>query len=914
MSSLSDFYGTAARLVLVTVVAGMAATATAAETGHAVRGVVRNPSGAEVSRAEVQVLGSGPFVVGVARTDDRGRFVVTVPRSGTYVLVVRTAGFADTRTSIKVPGAEGEVLELTTGLPSIHEEVSVTADQTRAEAATRLSQPVNVIDANEIGQRAKTVVTQVANEEVGLHLQRTSPVMAGIFVRGLTGNKVNVFVDGVRYSTGAQRGGVSTFLDLVDPALLDSVEVLRGPNSAQYGSDALGGSIQFLSRVPSVGLAGGPRFGGLFSASGNTADRSFGSNVTASYTGSRAGVVVALAGRRIGDLRPGGGVDSHAAVTRFLGVASNQLLPAHLPDTGFNQFGGQVTLNWLPRANDHIVTSYRRGAQNEGKRYDQLLGGDGNLIADLQDLTLDLFHLRYERVAAGWFDDVSVTGSVNSQHEERVNQGGNGNPRAAINHEPERTTVFGFQARARKQLAPRYALAVGGDFYPERITAPSFGLNPVTGVSTVRRGRVPDGATYRSGGAFGQVMIDAVPSRVQVVGNLRVNSASYRARASDSPLVNGAPLWPDDQLRATGIAFRAGLNASLSTPWSVTANVSRGFRAPHVTDLGTLGLTGTGFEVAAPDIAGLGGTVGSTADAAAVSLGTPVDQVGPEASLTYEGGLHFRQRTVRSSLSVFVNEIRDNIAKQSLILPAGAVGKTLGGTPITSQNANGAVFVAAATTPVLVRVNFDNARIVGVEHTLDWNPNRQWLAGTTFTYLRAKDTRTGLPPNIEGGTPAPEAYVRVNYTAPSGRWWAGTYVHAAAAQDRLSTLDLDDRRTGAGRSRTSIRTFFLNGASARGWVGAGGDGSLGTADDVLLLTGETVTQIQDRVLGVGVASAPLFRQVGGFVTVGLRGGVRVGQHEFLVDFENLTDKNYRGVSWGVDAPGRSVSLRYLTRF
>src|SRR4030095_5531390 len=113
---------------------------------------------------------------------------------------------------------------------------------------------------------------------------------------------------------------------------------------------------------------------------------------------------------------------------------------------------------------------------------------------------------------------------------------------------------------------------------------------------------------------------------------------------------------------------------------------------------------------------------------AAFSLGTLVAQVGPEASLTYEGGLHFRQRTVRSSLSVFVNEIRDNIAKQSLVLPAGAVGKTLGGTPITSQNANGAVFVAAATTPVLVRVNFDNARIVGVEHTLDWNPNRQLLA------------------------------------------------------------------------------------------------------------------------------------------------------------------------------------------
>ena len=211
------------------------------------------------------------------------------------------------------------------------------------------------------------------------------------------------------------------------------------------------------------------------------------------------------------------------------------------------------------------------------------------------------------------------------------------------------------------------------------MTAPSTGLNPVTGATTVRRGRVPDGASYRVGGVFAQAVVEAMPSKVQLVGNVRVNSASYRARAADSPIVNGQPLWPDDELQATGVAFRAGVSASATDTWSVTANLSRGFRAPHITDLGTLGLTGSGFEVSAPEVAGLGGTVGSTADASAVSLGTPIDQVGPEASLTYEGGLHYRRSTMRSSLAVFVNEIHDNIAKQSLILPAGAVGKTLGG-------------------------------------------------------------------------------------------------------------------------------------------------------------------------------------------------------------------------------------------
>jgi outer membrane receptor protein involved in Fe transport len=891
----------------------IAAGSAAAQSGYVLHGIVRDPSGGIVRGAEIQVLAPQQRFVGAARSDDQGRFAIVVGH-GSYIVEVRAAGFVDVRTAINMPLPEGRILELTTGLPSIHDEVSVTASVDQIESTTRLTQPVNVIDERDLQMRAKAVVTQIANEEVGLHLQRTSPVMAGIFVRGLTGNKVNVFVDGVRYSTSAQRGGVSTFLDLIDPALLESVEVLRGPNSAQYGSDALGGSVQFLSRVPSIGIQSGHKFGGLFSSAGDTADRSLGGNFTGSYASAGVGVLFGGAARRIGELRTGGGIDSHAAVTRFLGVPSNVLMPAHLPETGFQQYGGQVSVNWLPGADAHFIASYRHGRQDDGKRYDQLLGGDGNLIADLRDLTLDLFYARYERVSAGWLDHVTVTGSINSQHEERVNQGGNGNPRAAVNHEPERTTVLGVQAALRKQLSPRNSLVLGGDFYPERLTAPSFGVNPVTGATAVRRGRVPDGATYRAGGAFVQDSIELVPSKVQFVANFRVNSASYRAKASDSPIVNGPPLWPNDELTATGWAFRAGVNATVSSHWNVTANVSRGFRAPHITDLGTLGLTGSGFEVAAPDVAGLGGTIGSTADATAVSLGQPVEQVRPETSLTYEGGLHFRRAAVRSSLSIFVNEIHDNIAKQSLILPPGAVGKALGGTPITAQGPNGVVFVAAATNAVLVRANFDNARIAGVEHTFDWRPGPRWTAGTTFTYLYAKDTRTGLPPNIEGGTPAPEAYARVNYFAPTGRWWAGTYVHVAGAQDRLSTLDLDDRRTGAGRSRTSIHNFFVNGATARGWIGPGSDGAIDTADDVLIATGETVAQIQDRVLGVGVASAPMLREVESFATLGLRGGVRFGRHELMLDGENLTDENYRGPSWGIDAPGRSFFIRYIARF
>ncbi len=102
-------------------------------------------------------------------------------------------------------------------LSGISQDVTVTASPGALGDIGKTTQPINSISAEDILERAKTVVAQAVEGETAVNLQRTSPGMAGIFVRGLTGNKVNIFVDGVRYSNGAQRGGVNTFLDLIDP-------------------------------------------------------------------------------------------------------------------------------------------------------------------------------------------------------------------------------------------------------------------------------------------------------------------------------------------------------------------------------------------------------------------------------------------------------------------------------------------------------------------------------------------------------------------------------------------------------------------------------------------------------------------------------------------------------------------------
>ncbi len=118
----------------------------------------------------------------------------------------------------------------------------------------------------------------------------------------------------------------------------------------------------------------------------------------------------------------------------------------------------------------------------------------------------------------------------------------------------------------------------------------------------------------------------------------------------------------------------------------------------------------------------------------------------------------------------------------------------------------------------------------------------------------------------------------------------------------------------APRTRGNIQNFFRNGARARGWVNSGADGIPNNADDILIVTGETLAQVQDRVLGVGVNSAPLVHGGQGIRDVwrAIRPAARPAHDPRRR--RKPDDENYRGISWGMDAPGRGLSVRYMYRF
>ena len=882
-----------------------------ASTGS-IAGTVRDQEGGNVPAAEVALVYPQQAIMRTTVTDASGHFNFDSIPVGAYEVRITQAGFGTQRVAVQVSSGKTTDLEIILEVAPLSSQVTVTAETGQAQDKDRVPQAVNIISESAIQQRTTAVLAQVADEEVGLALQRTSPTIAGIFVRGLTGNKVAVYVDGVRYTTSAMRGGINTFLDLNDSSNVRVVEVLRGPNGAQYGSDSIGGTVQLVSRTPAFGYAK-PETHGEINTFFTSADLSYGGNTLVTYGTQHFGLLVNAASRRVNTLRPGNGLDPHAAATRFLGLPSN-IFGNRLTDTAFTQYGGLFRLSYAPDSNQQFMLHYQRGQQDGGKRYDQTLGGDGNLIADLRNLMNDFFYGRYLKQGVGFFDNASVTFSYNAQREERVNQGGQGNPNGDITHQYERTQVFGVSGFLDKQLAHGNTFLIGGDVYRETVRAPSFTVNLVANTSTLSRPRVPDGARYILFGLYAQDVYEAIANKLRLSGALRFNVASYLSRAANSPLVAGKPLWPDDSLRAHDFSGRVGLVLTPVRPLSIAFNYSRGFRAPNITDLGTLGLTGDGFEADFNTTVALGGTIGTTAGSNAVSTGIAVQRQRSENSNNFDLGVRLRYKRFDTDLTWFLTGINGAIVKQALILPPGSVGKFLGDQQIISQNVNSAVFVALSTAPVLIRANFSDARIYGLEYTFDANPHRDWAFGGNFTYLHAKDKANGLPPNIEGGTPAPTGFLRLHYEPHGKHFWIEAYSTLADRQSRLSSLDLGDRRTGATRSRSQIANFFNRGARVRGLISAGPDGIFGNADDRLVPTGETLAQVQTRVLG-GATSAPLFNHIPGYGLINVRGGLRFRERsEISIDFENITDQNYRGLAWGIEGPGRSVTARYHYRF
>jgi hemoglobin/transferrin/lactoferrin receptor protein len=767
-------------------------------------------------------------------------------------------------------------------------EVVVTPSRGADQRTFDLPESLSVTSRRDIDSRAFTLLPQVLREEPGVLVQQTTSGQTSPSIRGFTGQSNVYLVDGVRLNVGQWRAGPNQYTAWIDGGPVDSIEVVRGGGSVQYGSDALGGTVQFLS-TPTLVTSRMRNVTANVELTAASAAESVGGQADLAFRVRSANIRIGGSGQHVNDLRAGDGLDSHSAVTRFFGLPST-VLGSRQIGTGYDQRGvyGVATAGLGDRAT--LRGLFMHESQTGASRYDRILGGEGLFASGFDPQTLDLAFLRYSRTDVGPFDGLSATFSLNRQADGRFEQA---RPTARLDRQDATTTALGYQAQVTRGFGARHHLLVGVEYYDESIDAQRELVDPGP-IVTPARPDIADGTSYTNLGIFAQHALQVVPNRLSLRGGIRFGSFGF-STTPDAAL--GVSAETVDQRSMT---FQAAAVIGLSDSVRLTASVNRGFRAANAADLGAIGLTGGGgFEIAPSTAAALNAVVGSTAASGAVSTGVRVPELGPEVVYQYEVGLKTSTRRFGGAISVFDMELYDFIQRRALVFDSSIAGTTISGFTVVRTDATGLAYIAPDVRPITTRVNVDRARVRGFDVEGEARFGSDWTASSHFSMSNGRLLTTG-----EFARRMPPAMGAAKLRWNRERFWAEGVLTFAAEQSRLNSGDLSDARIGGLRTRASIATFFNGTATDRGLV----------RDSILVATGETLAQVQNRVLGTA-ASAPLYTSEPGYAVIGLRSGVRLTpQLDVAVIGENLGDVNYRFYGSGLDASGINLHVRTRYRF
>lgn len=135
------------------------------------------------------------------------------------------------------------------------QEVVVAANRS-ADSLKKVPQEIKVISAGTIRMFQPQTTADLLQSSANVFVQKSQQGGGSPVLRGFEANRICLVIDGVRMNNAIYRGGHLQNVLTIDSWSLDRVEVLQGPASVMYGSDALGGVLHFVTRKPELARAG----------------------------------------------------------------------------------------------------------------------------------------------------------------------------------------------------------------------------------------------------------------------------------------------------------------------------------------------------------------------------------------------------------------------------------------------------------------------------------------------------------------------------------------------------------------------------------------------------------------------------------------------------------------------------------
>ena len=629
----------------------------------------------------------------------------------------------------------------------------VTVYALRPTPVTRVAAAVTVIDQARIAETLATDVKQLVRYEPGLAV-RNDPFRFGLdtfSVRGLGGNRVRVEIDGIPTAGGFAVGAYSdSGRSFVDLAFLERVEILRGPASSLYGSDAIGGIVAMATLRPAALLRDAP---------GPVAARA-----QAGYQSGDQGrhaAAIGAASLGTGELLLGyvrrEGREAATAADVIPNpreyTADSALLKYVLSATPggpltFTAEGGQVSqataVNAFLGLPGRFVNTTALQGEDEARRYRLSLGqslpaafGGGSVEWRLYWQGTDTDQDSFEtRTAAP-----PRTPPLQIDRQFSLDERAVGLEASAVRSYSGRSfaheLVMGLEATQRRISELRDGLqtrldtgAVTNTILGEVLPVRDL---PVTDVTEV--------------GVFAQDEIGFGATRWTLVPALRVDYYRLQPRPERIYLEDN-PNSMAIGLSHVSLAPKLGVSYRFGESLSAFLQYAHGFRSPPPEDV-NIGLEIPLFNYRA----------------------IPNPQLKPETSDGYELGLRWRSATLEASGSVYDNEYRNFIESKINL----GVDPVSGATLFQSQNVASAR-IQGAELALTLRAPAGSARLDG------------WSGRLSAAWSRGTDLARHEPLNSVG----PASLVAgLRFDAPSGRWGSELAATAVAARHDIDRSRAD---------------------------------------------------------------------------------------------------------------------------
>jgi hemoglobin/transferrin/lactoferrin receptor protein len=479
---------------------------------------------------------------------------------------------------------------------SVNLHTAVISATRTAQSRTAVAQTVQVIPQATIERLNAQTTGDLLQNNGGVFVQRSQQGGGSPVLRGFEASRILLVVDGVRMNNAIYRSGHLQNIITVDNNMLERVEVLFGPASTVYGSDALGGAICLFTKKPVlskqkasviVNLDGFVRY--------STVNREKSTNISFNVGGYKLAAFTSFTYNDFGDLKMGtraGNAPSFGLrnqyVERVNGKDSlfNNADPYLQKHSGYQQYNLLEKIVYKQSDNIEHSLNLQWTTSSNIPRYDRMTdpgsNGVGLRFAEWyygpQKRAMASYQLSIKE--KGWFNNgIKATLSLQDIEESRVSRGFNNvNQRNQI----EKVQVLGATVFGVHQTKGN-TIQMGIDAQHNIVNSEAFNLNIVDNTRTPTGTRYPDGGSRMSD-------IAAFAAFTQNRGNFifsqgaRVGFSSLKATFEDRTIFP----FPFTEIQQSSPLLSGNLGVIWlpSTKWRWVTNASTGFRMPNVDDSG----------------------------------------------------------------------------------------------------------------------------------------------------------------------------------------------------------------------------------------------------------------------------------------------------------------------------------------